>query len=100
MRCWPGCEAIIVAPFFSGAVGQVVHVERRAKAVEVLNGHRFRDDDNAVSWVVSGRCIPIQSGPVKLAVIRDTCLRPITPPPGTVIDEVTEPAPLLEPAHV
>lgn len=100
MRCWPGCDAYIAAPYFADAVGRVVHVERQARRFERLGGEAFTHHEPCVGWVVSGR-IPLFDGKVlSRVVISDDLLRPIIPPPGAVIDEVAEPAPSLEPTHV
>lgn len=97
MRCWRGCDAYIVAPYFTGAVGRVVHIEREAGRFECFGGDAFTHEyDCTIGWVVSGR-IPMDDGRVlSKVVISDHCLRPITPPPGTVLDEAAN----LTPADI
>jgi len=77
----PGCMAFIVAPYFEPAIGRVVEVLARYTEGEFVGGFVWRaryGSKDEVSWICAGR-IPCDASadPLPVAVVLQSCLRPI-----------------------
>lgn len=89
LRCWPGCYAYIVAPWFPAEDhGTVVTVSRAAvygETVLTRGGELSKAvPRRALGWLCDA------SGDRFPCFIADECLRPITPPPGTEVETVSD----------
>ena len=103
LRCWPGCLAIVIKTRQTPeAVGMTVEVIRPGSNGEVFHradstGRIVTDGISAGSWVVRSAHGPmpwrLDEGILAMAhfaVIADSSLLPITPPPGSETETVAE----------
>lgn len=110
MRCWPGavCRIDRVTSGPKSNVGAFVTVLRTVPldVTPGFVGWEFVDASrplvirNVEDGSYNRRIRASVDIPDCYVWLRDANLTPITPPPGTVIDEVAESAPVLESANV